>query len=145
MNKTTMLIVGGLAIAGIFLLVAVSKEGAGNSAPSVAVPAALGVPAFPAAPPMPAFQVEASPTYMYFNMPLNRDLIPPGNSGKNGCACENECGDDVVAQTAFPQSFINESAARVASRFSFGSDPSSIIKQFPPALYPWLYQKGGSA
>lgn len=147
MNKTTMLLIGGLAVAGIFLIVAVGKESkTAQAAPSPAAVPPLQVPQFPPAPPLPQFQVDASPTYMYFNVAPNRNLLPTKkNEGSgDGCGCGNCDDGSLVAQLTESQTVVNANAKKLAQRFTLGPNPSAMLQQFPPALYPWLYQNGGT-
>jgi hypothetical protein len=149
-NKTTLWIVGGLAVAGIVALFYISKSG--GSAATVSLPnaAPLSIPTYPPAPALPAFNVNATPNYMTFNFPTDRNLVPPNDGsgvGKRGGCCGDcaNCGQDVTSQVTFSQSFVRNGANALRGRFSLGPNPSNMVAQFPPNLYPWLYQKGGSA
>lgn len=146
MNKTTMWIIGGLGIVGIILMVTAKSSAASGS--NVQLPAAtpFGLPQFPAAPPMPAFSVQANPSYNYYNMPSDRNQVAPtDNTKKDGCGCGSDCGDQLTSEVSIPQSYSTKQAKQLASRWSLGPNPSTMLKQFPPAVYPWLYEQGGSA
>lgn len=141
-----MLVIGALAVVGVVLIVATSKESASaQAAPTPAALPPLQIPQFPPAPPMPQFAVNASPSYFYFNFPQNRNLLPTKkNETGDGCSCENDCGDSLT-QPTMSQAALESGAKKVAQRFTLGPNPSSMLQQFPPALYPWLYQNGGTA
>ncbi len=141
MNKKN-LIIGGLAVAGIVVLYMILKKGNQDQAlpiPTQAPP--LNIPAYPPAATLPAFQVNASPQYITFNAPADRNLVPPSDSSKNlnSCGCGDTCDQSVTSSPTFSQSFKNASARNVASKFSLGPNPSNMVMQFPPSLYPWLY------
>lgn len=146
MSKTTMWIIGGLAVVGIILMVSTKKSSSGGEISVPQATAISGIPQFPQAPPMPAFQVQANPSYLYFNMPSDRNQIKPSGSEakKDGCGCGGDC-QQIVAQTSIPVEQNVKQAKQLASRFSLGPNPSTMLQQFPPALYPWLYNSGGSA
>jgi len=146
MSKTTIWIIGGLAVVGIILMV--SAKGSSSDGSSVSVPSAfpLGIPQFPQAPPMPAFSVQANPQYLYFNMPSDRNQVPAAGTGKrDGCGCDEDCSGQLTSQVAIPQAQAQKQAKQLSARFSLGPNPSTMLQQFPPATYPWLYNNGGSA
>lgn len=147
MNKH-MLLIGGIGLAGIVVLVVIMREHSAASASSQALPQlaespASASPSYPAPPPLPPFTVNATPYYLTFNVPPNRNAALSENQSvkKDGC---NRC-DEQSGTVVLKDSFLKRNSENARLAFQSGPNSGSMMAQFPPLLYPWLYQKGGTA
>lgn len=150
MNKH-MLLIGGIGIAGAIALVVLMREKSSAGSATQALPQQAeqpsSFPSYPAPPPLPPFSVNATPYYLTFNIPPNRSEAlnkPAAATGNDGCHCNEGCNDDAKTVT-LSNSFLQQNAKNARKAFSSGPNSGSMMLQFPPSDYPWLYQKGGSA
>lgn len=155
MKKHTF-IIGAIGIAGAVALYMLVREHSAAAA-AASVPSQAGVqpqlaeapvPQYPAPPPLPPFTVNATPYYLTFNLPPNRNLLNADSTAqqekKDGCGCDDDCKNTSTRTTVIPMPKLLKQAS--SARFAMnGPNNGNMILQFPPDLYPWLYQKGGTA
>jgi hypothetical protein len=141
-NTRQYLIVGGIGVGAVAVLAVLAGKRS-SAPPATATPvsgpsAALAIPSYPAP------QFSAAPISIVsspiFNAPGPRPpaiptTLPPESEHKCGCECDETPPPFTAAQVA--------RAARTV-RWSVSVAPVSAIDnqkaQFPPSLYPWLYQ-----
>lgn len=146
MNKH-MLLIGGIGLAGIVILVIIMREHSAASASSQALPQlaespASASPSYPAPPPLPPFTVNATPYYLTFNVPPNRNAALENAPVKKDSCC-TDCED--AGTVVLRDSLLKRNASNARLAFQSGPNSGNMMVQFPPYLYPWLYQKGGTA
>lgn len=144
-----MLLIGGIGIAGAIALVVLMREKSSAGSATQALPQQAeqpsSFPSYPAPPPLPPFTVNATPYYLTFNIPPNRNAAIDNSreqKEKSGCGCD-DCED--VGIVKLTNEFLQRNAKNARRAFSSGPNSGSMMVQFPPSDYPWLYQKGGSA
>lgn len=136
-----------LGIFGVGALIFVMREKSSASQPNVLpIPTAapLSIPPYPQAAPLPDFTVNATPTYMTVNVapPYNANAQAAPDTSKQG-DCSSCTKSPCDAGTIVPKQIVSDSRMRFSMNNLQGL--SNLQQQFPPALYPWLYQNGGSA
>lgn len=148
MNKHVLLI-GAAGVAGVIALVLLMREK--SSSPVSSLPreaeSPSSFPSYPAPPPLPAFNVTATPYYLTYNIAPDKKagLESKTDSSKGDCGCKDGGCKDNGNVVSLSQSFLKTASANVKRAFQAGPNTGNLMAQFPPEIYPYLYQKGGTA
>lgn len=146
MDKKQLMIFGGAAVAiGGVAIYALSRNRVAGVAQTPPAVQSLGIPTMPTANIQPApINIVDTPYTLNFNMPDTRDIQPP--ESKDDCPCKGKCdgGLSVYGPKITPEQ--TDAYIRNASRsFAAAARNGNMMQQFPPELFPYLYENGGNA
>lgn len=152
MNNWVLISLGVLGVGAVVFVLRENSASANAQPKALPIPTnspLLSIPRYPSAPPLPAFTVNATPTYQTINIQPHDEpqaqTVDPNAQNSQQPNCQKKCNG---CEETINGAYVNVQKVS-ASRISFSANNlasvPNIQAQFPPALYPWLYQNGGTA